>query len=59
MPVTKVLFGNNVYGVKAIQQAQQKPVNVQHKYVTDAVKDREFHPEARNEVLANKLDFLA
>lgn len=59
MPITKVQFGN-VYGVKAIQQAQSRPANnAQHKYTVDAVKDREFHPEARNEVRANILDFLA
>lgn len=59
MPITKVQFGN-VYGVKAIQQAQTRPANnAQHQYTVDAVKDRELHPEARTEVLANRLDFLA
>ena len=58
MPITKVQFGN-VYNVRAIQQAQERPANAQYKYTTDAVKEIELHPEARNEYRANRLDFLA
>lgn len=58
MQVTKVQLGN-VYNVRAIQQAQERPVNAQFKYIADAVKERDLHPEARDEYRANNLDFLA
>ncbi len=57
MAVNAVQFGS-VYNVRAIQRAQSKPAQY-HAYTADAVKDREFHPEVKNDILANKLDFLA